>query len=429
MTKRRRKLTPPGKPRHAPRRQRTLAIAGVLAIVAALATVVVLMRPGDGTESARPNVAADSVATYYLRRAAQALERDDYRTALALTHRVDAHQPGLAEPVYLRGQIYYDTGFYEQARTTWDTLLAMEPWYWLWWQHAAEVTFRMNRYEEALALYRKSVALEEHAASWHGIAGAHHEMGQADSARHALERALRIDSTFAPAQASMSELQETAGNTARALHHAMLAWKFAPENLDYQRRAGAMLVQAERYQDAALVLTSVAEKRPWDYGAVYNLGQAYVRLGRTAEGQRLLERAATLQDAETDIRLHGYSALDDPADIDNRLALAEKLAASGRTQEALDAFKALQLLLPQHADLEHRIAALHLQQGGYDDAIAHYRAALRHDEDRAAAWLGLGQAYALSGQTTEAREVLNHLTSRHPGHPGLPELRRLLQAR
>ena len=45
-----------------------------------------------------------------------------------------------------------------------------------------------------------------------------------------------------------------------------------------------------------------------------------------------------------------------------------------------------------------------------DQAIAAFEEALKPDPEHSEIWSALGHAYAISGKTTEARKVLDHLT-------------------
>ncbi|HEV8346941.1 MAG TPA: tetratricopeptide repeat protein, partial [Vicinamibacterales bacterium] len=60
---------------------------------------------------------------------------------------------------------------------------------------------------------------------------------------------------------------------------------------------GQMFLAERQYANAIEVLERAVADEPYNVTAVYNLGQALLRSGRTDEGQRMIERSQTLRTA------------------------------------------------------------------------------------------------------------------------------------
>lgn len=392
-----------------------------------LAVVVVLAgcdRPAEAP--VRTAAPVDSVTAHYLEQASNALQHEDFRTAMALTQAAEQQQPGLPEVRFVRGKVYYALGFYEQAREEWEQVLAEEPDYWLWWQSVGDAAFQQADFAAALQHYRRAAELDPNPVAWHGMASAYWETGRQDSVALALQQALVLDSTYAPAHISMADLRAEEGAIDDALAHARTALRLVPGDAEYRLRVAELLLQSGRPADALPHFEAAQAAEPWNPSPVHGLGSALMQLGREADGSAHLARADSLRERQSVIDVRRQAVRTNPRNPMNHAALAEAYLSAERVRDALAAYKALQVLAPGDLHLQHTIATLHMRLGDKAEAVSRYVAVLRQDSTFVEAWLNLGLLYAREGQQAAADEIWNRVIEQYPSHPGVKTLRERL---
>ena len=115
--------------------------------------------------------------------------------------------------------------------------------------------------------------------------------GQHQVATAEFERVIRDDPRNATAHVYLARLAMESGNTALAREHATLAVQAEPGNAVALREMGAILLAAQDYEMARRFYIRAVEAAPDDRTAQGYLGCTLLRLGRTDEGARWLERA------------------------------------------------------------------------------------------------------------------------------------------
>ena len=93
------------------------------------------------------------------------------------------------------------------------------------------------------------------------------------------------------------------------------------------------------------------------------------------------------------------------ADAFNQLAYI--YAAQGKFDQALDAMRQYVALLPNEPNPEDSYAEILQMSGRFDEAIVHYRAALKLDPKFVSSQAGIAGTYALMGNQKRAREEYN----------------------
>ena len=87
---------------------------------------------------------------------------------------------------------------------------------------------------------------------------------------------------------------------------------------------------------------------------------------------------------------------------------------AGRLGEAERLYRAMLDAEPDHPDALHLLGVLLTQQGEYDDAVAHIRAALNVDRDSTLFQSSLARVYYQTGKIAEAIETLQRVVARQP---------------
>jgi tetratricopeptide (TPR) repeat protein len=95
---------------------------------------------------------------------------------------------------------------------------------------------------------------------------------------------------------------------------------------------------------------------------------------------------------------------------------------TGRSEEAIEHFRAAARLAPDMVDGHLDLAAALARRGDLEDAVAAYRLALAVDPSHAAVRSGLAETLRRAGRCVEAREELERGIAEIPGDAGLREL-------
>lgn len=125
------------------------------------------------------------------------------------------------------------------------------------------------------------------------------------------------------------------------------AQAMAPANAMVQNNLGYLLLEQDQdLPEAASLIEASARTTPNNGNVVDSLGWAQFKLGKLAEAETTLRRAAELSPFSPEIRKH----------------LGEVLLRQGKLEEAADQWeRALAFVFPDHADLEKRLGDLRLR--------------------------------------------------------------------
>ena len=326
----------------------------------------------------------------------------EFRRALALADSAEKRAPGLAAAHFFRARVYSELGRFQEAETAYLTAYKLQPDYRGIWNNLGNNAFRQEEFLKAIEYYQRE--LEEHPAPipLRGMGRAHVELGQVDSAQRAFERAIAMDSLYAPGYFNLALLQEDEGDYEAALRNAQRALSFDTENLDYRYLVGSYLFKTGRSEEALSHLRVIVEKRPWHHGSHYNLGQVLIRLGREEEGKEYLDKAEQVRAKQATIDQLENTRNSMPDDPYTHAALAFELRRAGRYNDAMHAYKVALYLAPQSVEIQNNIANLCLIRGDTTDAIINYHAILQRDPTQLDIWFNLGIVYALSGDVEQA---------------------------
>ncbi len=371
----------------------------------ALILVLLLFVAGCGPQSGGEAPSVDSTSSAILEDALAALRLGDYHKALVLANQADSLRPGLTETAYVKGQIFYDLRVFDLAGQFWTQARDAEPEYWLWHHNLGDVRFHQARFREAEEHYRRAAELDPNPVSLHGLANVYWELGMADSTEQALQRAVQVDSTYAPLYVTLSTLAEEQGDVDRASVLAHRAVELDSLKTDHQVAAGVLDFKTGKTDEAMVHLGRVLAVEPANATALYNYGQALQQSGDREEAEQFLQAAETAREQERSLQLLRNAIATNPTNPQNQLSLAQLLHASGRLDEAIRAYKAADVLGPGSPRLRHTIATLHLQRGDLAEAARRYREIISTDSTLPEAWLNLGLTYARMDSMERANEV------------------------
>lgn len=376
-------------------------------------------------DATRRAAQADPETAQWLLQADRALEMGALNVALSLTDSAMQAAPDLADLYFLRARIFSSMQRPDLAEAAYHSVLERDPTYQGAWMNLANVAFREGAYGRALERYRKELAEYPSPRVWVAIGSTYEERQQADSARHAYEQAIALDSTYASAYLHLGELYRSRGALDQAVDASRRGVQLDPDNVDYQYALGSLLILAGDAEDAVPHLEAVVEARPWHYWGNYNLGRAYANLGKQEEAQQYLDRATRLQGNLEEIEYWQNLARNNPDQFMLWAKLAHALRQVGRESESQEASRVALSLAPRYMEHEmedsaavsvHRHAGTALINGDVSGAIERYRSLVDHSENRPRIWLNLGVSYAASGRLDEAREAWETALRYAPNH-------------
>lgn len=376
-----------------------------------------MMQWGCETEEAEPRRLLDPITAHYLQEGTAALDAYRYEAALAYADSAEQRRPNAPDVAFLRGRTYAEMGDLERSDSLYRRVLALQPDYPGTWHNMGNNAYRQKRYSQAIAYHGRELEREPAPIPWRGIGRAYVELGKNDSARYALEQALVIDSSYAPAHFNLALLYEDEGDFDKALYHARQAWRLSPEDYDYRYLMASLMVKmGGDFEEAIPHLRAVAEYWPWHSASHYNLGQALVHLGRQEEGKELLERAEKLRALDAKIQHLLGTARSMPNDAMTHAALGSALRRAGRLQDALRAYRIAVHLDPTNLDIQNNVASIYLLQRDTLAAVQTYHHILQQDPSFAEVWVNLGVVYAISGEREKARRAWQAALQYEPEH-------------
>ncbi|MDQ3876056.1 MAG: hypothetical protein M3322_11035 [Actinomycetota bacterium] len=218
-----------------------------------------------------------------------------------------------------------DLSFYERSSSALDRALALDPRDYVAVTGLAALAASRHRFDEALVLARRAVALSSKSASPYGVLGdALLELGRYDEAFAAFDRMVALKPTAA-SYARVSYGREILGDTAGALAAMELAAEAAepsPEPVAWARtHLGKLRLGAGETHAAARLYRSALARVPRYAPALAGLARVATYRGRHAAAARLYRAALRITPVA------GYAA-----------ALGDALAAGGERSEAEEAW-------------------------------------------------------------------------------------------
>jgi TolB-like protein/DNA-binding winged helix-turn-helix (wHTH) protein/Flp pilus assembly protein TadD len=230
----------------------------------------------------------------------------------------------------------------------------------------------------------------------------HQETAQKDNAIPHLERAIKLDPSFAAAYAALGEAwvmqaifdvpsrQYSREYYATALSYSQKAVSLDPNSSDAYSSLGHSLIYAHRWNDAEKAFRQAIELDSNNAVAVQYLALLLIQKGRNEES----------------VRVSRELALANPVAINFRRMYALSLFNARRYDESITECKRLIKLDPNHGATYGTYAQALVQKGRFQDAEAAFSHTPLGRDPGVRAWL-----YARQGNAAAARQILNENAS------------------
>ena len=365
----------------------------------------------------QPEAIVDPATRQLVATANQALDDGEFDLALSLADSATMSSPEAAEPYFLMGMIYARTLRWDEAERAYLNAIDRDPDFPGVWNNMGTIAVRKGAYQEALSYYYKEVAAAPAARPWSGIGRIYGEIGVIDSAAHAFEQAIALDSSYIPAYLSYAELMEDEGEYERALLLMEEANVREPSMIEVRYMLGSLLARTGREAEAVAHLEAVMRAWPWHTESHYKLGQILQRVGREEESREILMTAEDLWKKQADITAYQKALATDPDNPYAHAALATAFRMAGRYEEATHTYRVALSLDPNNLEFQNNLASLYFLEEDTAAAIRTYRVILEQDPEMVEVWVNLGILYALTGEEAAAKQAWRRALVYRPDDP------------
>jgi len=255
-------------------------------------------------------------------------------------------------------------------------------------------------YASAATLYRRALAHTPDDVRTHTALGtALDGEGDWQQAKAEYQKALTVDPENTDARFDLAHLEFKHGSYAEAEQEYRHLLAETPKDASAHNELGGVLAAINRPTEAKREFEIAITFDPNNFDALYNLAGIEAENSSFPRAAELLEQALKQKD-----------------DVDAHQLLGNIYAQSGMLADALEQFKAVQLLRPRDTLPHRQLAQVYSQMGQLPDAISEQNAALAIDANSADDWNNLGVLHARNGDKASARKDFEHALTLNPQH-------------
>jgi Flp pilus assembly protein TadD len=268
-----------------------------------------------------------------------------------------------------------------------------QPWAYQAWFDLGFVLNRLNRSDESIAAYRKSVAAKPDVFESNLNLGLMLDRAKNPDAEQFLLAATTLKPTAhveegqARAWLALAHLLENKKPN-EALAAYVKAEELTPKDPEPHLSAGQLLERQKEFSDAEAEYKQALTLDPHSSDAAVGLTNTYMKSNRLGDAEPLLRRLATAR----------------PNDAVIHLQLGRVLAAENKKDDAVAELQIALKLAPTDADVQREIADLYASAGKNDLAETAYRALLTTHANDPELHRSLGQALLRQKKFPEAQQ-------------------------
>lgn len=311
-----------------------------------------------------------------LERAIELAHRGQFPQAAAQLVEALAIDPKLTEGHYLLGLVRQSWGKLDEAQSSYETALRLQPAY-------PEAQLGL-----AVVLARKALDLK----------------AKPGPAMAACRRAIEVNPGEAEPHFYLARLESQGGNHEAAAREYEAALAVQPGYPGARLALADSLLELQRFARAVPLLRALAQEQPGDARVRQQLGLALSKTGQTAAAVEELRQAARLDPDNAQVRYVLGMSL-------RKLGKTEEAAAEMRVYQQLTAGRDSLMQARYHAGLAQKFAA----GGETDQAIAEFERSLSYRQDPVVA-TNLGIALLIRDRVEEAVAVLRRTAESAPGY-------------
>jgi Flp pilus assembly protein TadD len=192
--------------------------------------------------------------------------------------------------------VYFSAKQYPNAEASLERAIAIDPRLFSAYVNLGNVYAAMKAPEKAIARFRQAAGVAPKSPAPHMMLGVILEQqGRLAEARAAYEKALGLDSRFAPAANNLAyHLAEHGGDLQRALQLARVAREVMPDSPQVADTLGWVHFKLGEYRAAIDLLRESVDRLPANAVVHYHLGLAYAKAGDRLRARQELREALRL---------------------------------------------------------------------------------------------------------------------------------------
>ncbi|MCP3980208.1 MAG: tetratricopeptide repeat protein [bacterium] len=324
------------------------------------------------------------------------------------------------------------------------------------WARFAATCHAHGLYPTATLAYQNALVREPRRFEWRYLLAVASDLAGSslDTVEGGFADAVEVRADYAPLYLRRGRALTRHGELERAREVLQTAVALAPRSAFAHRALGQVYLSLGELPAALAELQAAAEARPDDGAAWAGLARAYVLLGDEERAEAASKRARRLRPIdsfpdpvlEREVDALGVSARHlyaraqkrlDAGDLEGAAATLERLRSMRpddgdawyltallemRRSNAAPAMRHLQRAVEldeRHVRAHVQLARFHAALGRPDEALSHYRRALRTTPGDPALLAATGHLLASRGEMAEALEIYRRLLAISPGEPAI----------
>ena len=222
----------------------------------------------------------------------------------------------------------------------------------------------------------------------------------------------RLDSGIGITYYHLSRLQEAEEKFERVLLQQ-------PKNIDSLFFLGKVYQRQRQHRKAEKYFRKVLDQKPIHSGALFSLGQCLVRLGRTAEGRKVLKEHKKQVHLADRLKVLKRTVRGPHANAEDFWDLANAYLEQANYEGASQALERFVALRPDSPDASLFLAKLSISRKDYLGAETQLRQYLKNHPQSFSAWLLLGLAYRRIRDYSQASQAFERAREIDPKNPEL----------
>ncbi|MDR0356598.1 MAG: tetratricopeptide repeat protein, partial [Deltaproteobacteria bacterium] len=281
--------------------------------------------------------------------------------------------------------------------------------------HRAQKLAAKGRYADAIKWFRDILFLRPLTiAAYDGLGRVYFRMGLTEEANReftiadSLERLVNnrddLDAACALSKALLDRKQ--AKMAVSLLEPVLIAHFYTPNNSELLKKMGLLYAELRANKKLFQVYEAGLAQHPDDHEFYILKGNLDVKLGRTAEGEKLIRWG----------RLMGRLK-DNPNDVNALMSFGEMCIKENHLEEGLDHLREAASLSPENSGIRWRLFNLYQKQGQYNEALRYFLEVVAIEPDNEELKYKLADFYRKNHHHDEALDIYKTLCAKHPRLP------------